>query len=72
MLEFRAHCKPENVTDVTSAISDSSVSATLVHSLNFFCGFYSLLKTFQRESRIFTKEIEDFVFSTVHSPKQFD
>ena len=50
MLEFRARCRPENATDVTCAISDCSVSATFAHSLNFFCGFYSLLKKLSREN----------------------
>ena len=44
MLEFRARCKPENVTGVTCAISDCSVSATFVHPLKFFCGIYGILK----------------------------
>ena len=47
MIEFRVRCKPENVTAIC-AVSDCSVSATFVHSLNFLL---RSLESFQKHSR---------------------
>ena len=41
MVEFRICCKPENVI-ATCAIGDCSGAAAFVHSLTFYCDFYSL------------------------------
>ena len=49
MIEFCVRCKSENVT-VTCAISDCSVSAAFVHSLNFLLRSLLSFKKYSRES----------------------